>query len=473
MASLTFLGAAGTVTGSQYLLEVNDQRVLVDCGMFQGKREEAARKNQTFAFNAGKLDAVVLSHAHIDHSGTLPMLHKNGYRGRIYTTTATHDLCGVMLLDSANIQQRIYGRMAADDEDPGYFAYPFYTVFVLLPLVFTGYAWASAIWMVALEACLVTATVLLLDLYGWRPRPGLLGVLLLWTLSNYYGARGLLLGQPGLLVYGLHVLALWAFARRRDALAGAALALSTIKPQMGFLLIPFLLLVGLSLRRWRFLAAFAGEGLILLGLSFALVPTWLGDWLAQIAAEGEGARPQQVKQRFSMFTVVAGLVVIGLLIVIGYALWQRSRATPTEGRAPDFAVTMYAFDQMAMSGESVTLKDLRGQAVVVNFWASYCVPCQKEAPLLERVWNDFRERGVIFLGINTEDPLKEALDYLVKYGVTYPNAPDQGGRMENAYRITGIPETFVINTQGEIVRHFLSEPNERELRNAIERALEG
>ncbi len=183
---------------------------------------------------------------------------------------------------SANIQQRIYGRMAADDEDPGYFAYPFYTVFVLLPLVFTGYAWASAIWMVALEACLVTATVLLLDLYGWRPRPGLLGVLLLWTLSNYYAARGLLLGQPGLLVYGLHVLALWAFARRRDALIGAALALSTIKPQMGFLLIPFLLLVGLSLRRWRFLAAFAGAGAVLAGLSFALVPTWLGDWLAQI-----------------------------------------------------------------------------------------------------------------------------------------------------------------------------------------------
>ncbi len=183
---------------------------------------------------------------------------------------------------SANIQQRIYGRMAAEDEDPGYFAYPFYTVFILLPLVFTGYAWASAIWMVLLETCLIAATILLLDLYGWRPRPGLLGLVLLWTLGNYYAARGLLLGQPGLLVYGLHVLALWAFARRRDALAGAALALSTLKPQMGFLLIPFLLLVGLSLRRWRFLAAFAGAGVVLVGLSFALVPTWLGDWLAQI-----------------------------------------------------------------------------------------------------------------------------------------------------------------------------------------------
>ena len=103
---ITSYGAAGGVTGSKHLLEVNGHRVLLDCGMFQGKREEAARKNQTFAFSAGKLDAVVLSHAHIDHSGTLPMLHKNGYRGRIYTTTATHDLCGVMLLDSANIQQR-------------------------------------------------------------------------------------------------------------------------------------------------------------------------------------------------------------------------------------------------------------------------------------------------------------------------------------------------------------------------------
>ena len=119
----------------------------------------------------------------------------------------------------------------------GYFAYPFYTVFVLLPLVFTGYAWASAIWMVALEACLVTATVLLLDLYGWRPRPGLLGVLLLWTLSNYYAARGLLLGQPGLLVYGLHVLALWAFARRRCAGRGCAGTLDDQAAQMGFLLI--------------------------------------------------------------------------------------------------------------------------------------------------------------------------------------------------------------------------------------------
>lgn len=199
----------------------------------------------------------------------------------------------------------------------------------------------------------------------------------------------------------------------------------------------------------------------------------LPDWLAEVAGEKPVAESQQVAQRFSTFNVIAGLIIVALLGVIGYALYQRSQSQPTAGPAPDFTVTMYDFDQIAMSGEHVSLKDLRGKAVVINFWASFCIPCQKEAPMLERVWNDYRDRGVIFLGINTEDPLKNALDYLVEYQITYPNAPDQGGRMEGAYRITGIPETFVINTRGEIVRHFLSEPNERDLRAAIDRALEG
>jgi cytochrome c biogenesis protein CcmG/thiol:disulfide interchange protein DsbE len=132
---------------------------------------------------------------------------------------------------------------------------------------------------------------------------------------------------------------------------------------------------------------------------------------------------------------------------------------------------MYDFNQIAMSGQQVRLKDLRGKAVVVNFWASYCDPCKIEAPMLERVWNDYKDQGVVFLGLNTNDPLKNALDYLTQYGITYPNAPDEGSRIEDAYRITGIPETFVISTQGKIVRHFMSEPNERELRDMIDQAL--
>lgn len=101
---LTFHGAAETTTGSQHLLEVNGRRILLDCGLYQGHREDAYTRNKHFPFSPAELDAVILSHAHIDHSGNLPNLTRNGYRGNIYCTPATRDLCQIMLADSANIQ---------------------------------------------------------------------------------------------------------------------------------------------------------------------------------------------------------------------------------------------------------------------------------------------------------------------------------------------------------------------------------
>ncbi|HZN61651.1 MAG TPA: MBL fold metallo-hydrolase [Planctomycetota bacterium] len=103
---ITFHGAARTVTGSRHLLEVNGQRILLDCGLFQGRREEADRRNRLLGFGPGDVDEVVLSHAHIDHSGAIPALVKNGFKGRIHATPATSDLCDVMLRDSAHIQER-------------------------------------------------------------------------------------------------------------------------------------------------------------------------------------------------------------------------------------------------------------------------------------------------------------------------------------------------------------------------------
>lgn len=184
---------------------------------------------------------------------------------------------------SLNIQQRIYGRPAAEGEDPGYFAYPFYTLFLVWPLVVLPYSWASAAWMVLLEACLIGSLFLLLDLFRWKPRPTLLAALILWALLFYFSARGLILGQPGLLVAFLEILAVWALVKKRDGIAGVALALSTIKPQMGFLIVPFLLLWGLRARRWRFVAVFAAVMVALLLASFLLQPSWLSDWLAQLA----------------------------------------------------------------------------------------------------------------------------------------------------------------------------------------------
>jgi metallo-beta-lactamase family protein len=103
---LTFWGAARTVTGSKHLLTLDDgTRLLLDCGLFQGRRAEAEERNRHFGFNAASIDAVLLSHAHIDHSGLLPKLWKDGFRGRIYATHATYDLCSIMLRDSAYIQE--------------------------------------------------------------------------------------------------------------------------------------------------------------------------------------------------------------------------------------------------------------------------------------------------------------------------------------------------------------------------------
>jgi len=100
-----FLGATRTTTGSMYLLEVNQQRILMECGLFQGRREESMERNRRFPFDVTKLDAVVLSHAHIDHCGNLPNLCKQGYGGNIYCTFATRDLAAIMLEDSAEIQK--------------------------------------------------------------------------------------------------------------------------------------------------------------------------------------------------------------------------------------------------------------------------------------------------------------------------------------------------------------------------------
>jgi metallo-beta-lactamase family protein len=103
---LKFCGAAGTTTGSQHLLEINGKRILLDCGLYQGRRKDAYEINCCFPhFDPATVDVVVLSHAHIDHSGNLPNLSKKGFRGSIFTTNATRDLCQIMLRDSARIQE--------------------------------------------------------------------------------------------------------------------------------------------------------------------------------------------------------------------------------------------------------------------------------------------------------------------------------------------------------------------------------
>jgi len=102
---LTFLGATGTVTGSRYLLEAGGKKILIDCGLFQGLKELRQRNWEPFYLDPAELDAIILTHAHLDHSGYLPVLVRNGFRGPVYATPATCDLAGILLPDSGKIQE--------------------------------------------------------------------------------------------------------------------------------------------------------------------------------------------------------------------------------------------------------------------------------------------------------------------------------------------------------------------------------
>ena len=103
---IEFIGGARTVTGSQHLLHINGKKILLDCGLFQGRRSETYERNKNFKFNPAEIDALILSHAHIDHSGNIPNLVSKGFNGLIYATSATVDLCQIMLRDSAHLQEK-------------------------------------------------------------------------------------------------------------------------------------------------------------------------------------------------------------------------------------------------------------------------------------------------------------------------------------------------------------------------------
>ena len=180
------------------------------------------------------------------------------------------------------IQQGIYGRAAKPDEDPGPFVYPFYTVFLLFPLVWLPYVWAQAIWLVILQFSLVASVFLYLSTLNWRLPPWLMALTGLWAVIFYHGGRTILLGQLAGLIFLWTAGVLYALKQERYVVAGMLLALTTIKPQMSVFFIPALVLWAIGQRRWRFLIAAAATMVLLMGASFALLPGWLPQFVGQI-----------------------------------------------------------------------------------------------------------------------------------------------------------------------------------------------
>jgi len=149
--------------------------------------------------------------------------------------------------------------------------------------------------------------------------------------------------------------------------------------------------------------------------------------------------------------VLVWVGVIALFAVVALGLRRTQQGTVQVGdKAPDF--TLAAFSGYEYNGASqMTLSDLKGKIVVINFWASWCKPCEQEAADLEQAWRIYQPDGdVVFLGVDYVDTEPEALGYLEKFNITFPNGADLGTRISQAFRIKGVPETYFIDRDGVI-----------------------
>ncbi|MDQ7828011.1 MAG: redoxin domain-containing protein [Armatimonadota bacterium] len=163
---------------------------------------------------------------------------------------------------------------------------------------------------------------------------------------------------------------------------------------------------------------------------------------------------------------LAVTAVVGALFAFGFTRDPRAIPSPLIGRpAPAFTLRLF-------EGGTLETPRLRGRIVVVNFWASWCYPaCYEEAPRLQRVWERYRERGVVVVGVNIQDQEAPARQFIRRFGLTFPNGPDPLGRISIDFGVYGVPETFVIDPQGVIVAKHVGAVTEEWLTEHVERLL--
>jgi cytochrome c biogenesis protein CcmG/thiol:disulfide interchange protein DsbE len=159
--------------------------------------------------------------------------------------------------------------------------------------------------------------------------------------------------------------------------------------------------------------------------------------------------------------------LLGLLVLVGVGLLRAQQGPIGIGTPlPEFTFTSF-------SGETLDTDDLRGKVVVVNFWASWCKPCEQEAVELEQAYQRYSDQGVIFLGVDYVDTESEALAYLERFGITYPNGPDLRTEISQAFRIRGVPETYIVGRDGKLASVKIGPyVSLREITDAIDMVLE-
>ena len=154
-------------------------------------------------------------------------------------------------------------------------------------------------------------------------------------------------------------------------------------------------------------------------------------------------------------------LLLAFLGVVGLAMYRAQAGQVSEGPAPDFTLNLY-------EGGRFRLANQTGHVVLVDFWASWCVPCRQEARMLEKLWQEYRNWGIIFVGVDYLDTETEARAFLQEFGITYSNGPDLGTRISQAYRMRGVPEKFLIDKQGQVRAVLIGPVDEAELRQQLE-----
>ncbi len=152
-----------------------------------------------------------------------------------------------------------------------------------------------------------------------------------------------------------------------------------------------------------------------------------------------------------IWRILAWVALFALLVVVAMVLLRKQQGPVSIGQKPP------AFSLTTFDGQVISPNEMAGKVVLINFWASWCKPCEQEAADLQTAWEYYQPRGdVLFLGIAWTDTESASLAYLKRFGITYPNGPDLGTTISQAYRTTGVPETYIIDKQGILASMKLS-----------------
>ncbi len=220
------------------------------------------------------------------------------------------------------------------------------------------------------------------------------------------------------------------------------------------------------------LAGWSGDGT---EVTFKVVVNVLVNflWLGGLVFFAGGAVALWPREMQAPWNAIAAVTVGLLLVASGWSMWgashgmvRRSTGRPMVGHtAPDFRLT-------TLDGKTAALTDLQGRIVVLNFWAPWCPSCKDDLPVLQQLWEDYRDRGVVFVGAAYDTEVGAARESIATHGLTFPVGLDTGNQLADAYGITGVPETFVIDAAGHIAVVHIGPLPEGQLKMQLERLLE-